>query len=126
MQITASLVGESDISNTPTDLRRWICRSHGSEQLQDLGFDLGVEYHRLPGEGKTAKVRELLLLYLGRRREREPLLGMLWTLPGQSWDVAELYASLPAFEASTKGCWGRTTPTPRPASNLPAVPLCSG
>ncbi len=42
------------------------------EELRTLGFDLGIEYDSLRGEGKTAKLRELLI-YLERRNEIERL-----------------------------------------------------
>ena len=41
-------------------LRRTLIRCLDENELRDLCFDLGVDYESLRGEGKAAKVRELI------------------------------------------------------------------
>lgn len=41
-------------------LRLVLARRYNLEELRTLCFDLGVEFDDLPGEGKTAKIRELI------------------------------------------------------------------
>jgi DNA-binding NtrC family response regulator len=50
----------------PTDLRRTLGKKFGLEEIQDLCFDLDIDFDALPGEGK--KARELVAYC--RRRDR--------------------------------------------------------
>ncbi len=61
---------EEDTAVTPaitlSDLRRLLIDSFDYEELRTLCFDLGLDYDFLPGEGKGAKVREIVS-YMQRR-----------------------------------------------------------
>ncbi|MCP4666470.1 MAG: hypothetical protein GY849_08880, partial [Deltaproteobacteria bacterium] len=68
-------------------------------------MELGVDYDSLPGEGKAAKARELML-YLARRRRLAELLKTISRERPAGFDfdlapaaVEALHAQLPAFEA---------------------------
>jgi hypothetical protein len=49
-----------------TDLLKWIREKFNDNELRDLCFELDIDYESLPGEGKAAKVRELVT-YCQRR-----------------------------------------------------------
>ncbi len=56
-----------------------ISRYFNLEEMRDLCFRLGIEYDDLPGEGKSAQVRELVMRVQrnGRLSELLPLLQQL-------------------------------------------------
>jgi hypothetical protein len=94
------------MDNPLVRLRRFITAHYDVEEFQTLCFDLGVRYDALRGEGLSARVRELLL-YLGRRRELEPLLEKLRHGRPDSFDLdtgpaalEALYDALPTFQAA--------------------------
>ena len=91
------------------NLHRCIVDHYDREELKTLYFELGVKFDALPGDGTAAKARELIL-YLARRGELEKLLDTLRTPLDEGWDVAALYAALPAWEAggASTGCAIRT------------------
>lgn len=64
-------------NNPLTDLRQKLIDRYSLEDLRTLCFDLGVDYENLPGEGKSAKARELVthLQRKGRISELERLLN---------------------------------------------------
>jgi len=67
-------------------LRHELIRCFDENELRDLCFDLGVDYESLPGEGKRAKVRELIV-YLERRGRLPELVKMGRELrPDVSWE----------------------------------------
>ncbi|MEW5986287.1 MAG: hypothetical protein AB1791_06605 [Chloroflexota bacterium] len=53
------------------DLRQLLTDSLDLEDVRTLCFDLGIDYDSLRGEGKAAKVRELIVFCAGRRRIAE-------------------------------------------------------
>ncbi len=55
-------MSEENNSLTPFDLRRILVRFFDEEELQDLTFDLKVDYESLPAQGKAGKARELVEL----------------------------------------------------------------
>jgi tetratricopeptide (TPR) repeat protein len=57
-------------------LRRFAVTRYDLEELKTLCFDLGVNFDDLPGDGLSAKARELVL-YMGRNQELERLLEAL-------------------------------------------------
>jgi hypothetical protein len=42
------------------ELRRTLSARYSESELQDLVFDLGLDYESLPGDGKAGKARELV------------------------------------------------------------------
>ncbi|MDX1616641.1 MAG: hypothetical protein R3300_20200 [Candidatus Promineifilaceae bacterium] len=48
-------------------LRNLLRDSFSEDDLRDLCFDLGLDYDNLPGDGKAAKAREIVI-YFGRRQ----------------------------------------------------------
>jgi hypothetical protein len=74
-------------------LRRTLNRCFDENELRDLCFDLGVDYQDLPGEGKGAKVRELIA-HLERRGRLPKLVEMGRELrPDVSWE--DISAGIP-------------------------------
>lgn len=68
-------------------LRRTLIRCLDENELRDLCFDLGVDYESLQGEGKAAKVRELIV-YLERRGRIPELVEAGRELrPDVSWEA---------------------------------------
>jgi hypothetical protein len=61
---------------TWSEFRQLITESFDSEELRTLCFDLDVDYDSLRGEGKEARVRELVA-YLRRRRRLPDLVAAL-------------------------------------------------
>jgi nucleoside phosphorylase len=59
-----------------TQLRLILTERIDGQELRTLCFDLGIDPDDLPGEGRAAKLRELIS-YLERRRSLERLLGWL-------------------------------------------------
>lgn len=60
----------------PTSVRRVLVENYSLEELRDLCFDLRVDYDSLPGEGKSAKARELVG-YFQRRSGLGPLVAAI-------------------------------------------------
>jgi WD40 repeat protein len=82
-----------------TDLRQKVVAHFEDEELRDLCFDLGVEYKGLPGEGATAKARELIA-HLDRVGRIPELIKKCRKLrPGVSW-WGESPAASPTTPAS--------------------------
>jgi hypothetical protein len=59
-----------------TQLRTLLVERFNLEELRTLCFDLGVEYENLPGEGKSAKARELVA-HLARRGRTQELVRLI-------------------------------------------------
>jgi hypothetical protein len=57
-------------------LRQQMIGSFDLEEFRDLCFDLGVDFDNLRGEGKAAKVRELIT-YLQRRDDLDRLIAAI-------------------------------------------------
>lgn len=60
-----------------TYLRTALTQSFDEEELRTLCFDLGVDYDGLRGDGKDAKVRELVS-YFSRRNEIDKLIQVIF------------------------------------------------
>ncbi len=96
------------MDNPLTHLHRFIVNHFDREELRTLCMDLGVNYDGLPGEGTTAKARELVL-HLGRQQRLDALLTLIrqarpkvYAGDGLRDDQAALealYKAMPAFEA---------------------------
>jgi hypothetical protein len=74
---------ESPISGRETDayaqlvtLRRILVRQFDTNELHTLCFDMNIDLESLPGDGKSAKVRELLA-FLERRGRIAELVGTI-------------------------------------------------
>ena len=94
------------MTNPLADLRQLIAERCSLEEIQTWCFDLGLDWEELPGQAKSAKVREMLLR-LGRRRALGDLQAALLRsrpdLAGEpilSADPDELHAALPAWEGA--------------------------
>lgn len=103
------------------NLHRIIVDHYDREELKTLCFELGVNYDALPGEGTAAKARELIL-YIGRRHELERLLGALRAPLDEGWDVATLYAVLPAWQSVRYSDHPTSAPFQAPPLPLHFVP----
>jgi len=98
------------MSNPLTHIHRFITAHYDLEELRTLSHDLGVEYDDLPGEGRSARARELVRR-LAREQGLDHLLDELRhtrTVPfeeaGLSADPAALealYKALPALQAGS-------------------------
>lgn len=64
------------MSNQLAQLRQFIATHYGMDDLHTLCFDLGIDFDELSEGGKTAKVRELLLL-MGNQHRYDDLLAQL-------------------------------------------------
>jgi hypothetical protein len=86
---------------------KFITDGYDLGELRTLCFSLSVDYASLPGEGKAAKSRELLLYAARQRRLAELLTTVSCERPeGFDFDLAPvaveaLYEQLPAFEADS-------------------------
>lgn len=67
---------EPMVMPAPGELRQMLTNKYSLEELRDLCQDLGVDYENLPGEGKSAKARELIA-HLQRRDRLPELLQVL-------------------------------------------------
>jgi nucleoside phosphorylase len=71
-----------------TKLRQNLVDNFGDNDLRDLCFDMGVDYESLPGEGKSAKARELIS-FCERRGRLPDLVTKCYELrPNVAWGVA--------------------------------------
>jgi len=67
-------------------MRHVLSRFFNEEELRTLCFDLGLDYDELPGDGKTAKARELAA-YFERRSEEHLLVAACYQRrPNAYWD----------------------------------------
>ena len=57
-------------------LRQLLSESFDDNELRDLCFDLRIDYESLPGDGKSAKARELVM-YCDRHKRLDEFLGRL-------------------------------------------------
>jgi hypothetical protein len=64
-----------DLSNLPNTylvkLRENMTSAFSENELQQISFDLGDAWEDLPGQGRTAKVREMIAYYMRRGRLNE-------------------------------------------------------
>jgi hypothetical protein len=71
-----------------SELRQNLVGNFGDNDLRDLCFDMDVDYESLPGEGKSAKARELIA-YCERRGRLPELVTKCYELrPNVAWGVA--------------------------------------
>jgi hypothetical protein len=77
------------MNNELTRLRRFMIEFFSLEELRTLCFDLGIDFDELSGEGRSAKVRELLL-WSGRHRRLAHLLDASSRLRRDPFDQAGL------------------------------------
>lgn len=64
------------MSNKLVQLKQFIAIHYNLDEVRTLCFELGVDFEELPEGGKTAKIRELLLL-LGNQQRYNHLLTQL-------------------------------------------------
>lgn len=68
-------------------LRENLVDTFGDNDLRDLCFDMDIDYESLPGQGKSAKARELIA-YCERRGRLPQLVAKLYGLrPNVAWGV---------------------------------------
>jgi ATP-dependent Clp protease ATP-binding subunit ClpC len=79
-------------------LRNFLKECFDAEELQDICFDLGVDYGSLPGQGKAGKARELIIYFIRRNRIADLLHKLQERRPGQ-FTKAEL--EIPAPDETT-------------------------
>jgi hypothetical protein len=91
LQLPQSPIATSKEESAATDsedvvaLRRFLISAFSDSELNDLCFDLGVDYENLPGQTKGDKARELIR-YAERHRLLNQLIGMSRKLrPHSSW-----------------------------------------
>lgn len=72
----------------PAELRRQIARAFNDSELRDLCFDLEIDYDDLPGEGKSARVRELLRFCMDHARLADLLAYCREQRPSIAWPDA--------------------------------------
>ena len=65
-----------DADTPPTILRHYLLATQNLRKLEDIATKLGIDWEQLPGNGKQAKTRELLL-HMYRRDRIEPLIEQL-------------------------------------------------
>ncbi|WP_420645206.1 hypothetical protein [Candidatus Leptofilum sp.] len=71
------------------------------EDLRTLCFDLGVDYDSLPGRGKIAKIRELILVFQ-RRDETYKLINSLFEeRPNVPWNRFKFNSKVPTPTTTT-------------------------
>ena len=81
------------LARTPTadyraKLRENLVDTFGDNDLHDLCYDMDIDYESLPGQGKSAKARELIA-YCERRGRLPELVAKLYKLrPNIAWGVA--------------------------------------
>lgn len=85
--------GEDDVR--ADYLRSAMAQAFDEEELRTLCFALGVDYDGLRGEGKTAKVRELVAYYMRRDRLNDLTQTIYKQRPNLFWEVTK--------EASAQG-----------------------
>ncbi len=66
----------TDSSRYLSDLHKQIDQRFNLEEIRSLCFDLGVDFDNVAGEGKSARIRELIL-QLARRDELQRLIDQL-------------------------------------------------
>jgi hypothetical protein len=66
----------TDSSRYLSDLHKQIDRLFNLEEVRTLCFDLGVDFDNVAGEGKSARIRELIL-QLARREELQRLIDLV-------------------------------------------------
>jgi hypothetical protein len=66
----------TDSSRYLSDLHQQIDRLFNLEEVRTLCFDLGVDFDNVAGEGKAARIRELIL-QLARREELQSLVDLV-------------------------------------------------
>jgi hypothetical protein len=77
-------------------LTRIINYCFNTNELRDLCLDLGLDYEDLPGEGKSAKVRELVFYFSRPTRNIERLVETCIHLrPNAPWDAPQITAYEP-------------------------------
>lgn len=57
--------------NTVIRLRRLLTSAFSLAEIRTLCFDLGIDYDDLGGEGKSGKIRELIMHLSRRKRLRD-------------------------------------------------------
>jgi len=70
---------------TPTDLRLILDTRFSLNEIRTLCFDLDVDFESLPGEGKAAKARELIVYLRNRWNLSKLILQIKQTRPDIDW-----------------------------------------
>lgn len=76
-----------------TEIRNLILSSFNLEEFRDLCFDLGVTYDDLEGEGRSGRVRELILLMERTQRMGDLLSFCAYLRPDITWPTLNKPAS---------------------------------
>jgi hypothetical protein len=85
----------TDSSRYLSDLHKQIDRLFNLEEVRTLCFDLGVDFDNVAGEGKSARIRELIL-QLARRDELPRLIDLVrQERPNAVWTGVPANFSLP-------------------------------
>jgi hypothetical protein len=69
-------VGKLDLNSPPTILRHYLLTNYSISDLRQISLKLEVDWEIVAGDGKSAKVRNLLL-YLYRRNRIDELIELL-------------------------------------------------
>lgn len=74
--VNSASIGTQDYMLLATDkvrFRQLMTEHLGEEDLINMCYDLGIDYESLPGQGKAAKTRELLLFAQRRGKDKDLL-----------------------------------------------------
>lgn len=70
-------------------LRKALSQAFDEEELRTLCFDLGVDYDGLRGEGKDARIRELVAYYMRRDKLTDLTQAIYKQRPNLFWEVTK-------------------------------------